>query len=215
MRDIVRQAGVALALVTYYFGTKESLFGAVIMRRLGVVEAGRREAYDALIASGEVTVEGVIEAFISPYVRLLSSGDPGWINYARLIGRLDTRERWRPIIAELNATAERFLSVLARALPGVPRVRLIRGFVFSMKLMISTLPENQRFEELAGGLVAGNDLNAAYRDLVAYAAGGLRALANQPGQQRRRPAVGRSKGNAATERRRRPSERGKRTELRP
>src|SRR5436305_14921524 len=69
MRDIVREAGVNLATVYYYFGSKTGLMEAVLKRRFGPL---RREHLEILgrfelEAKGRpLSVEKILEAMLRP-----------------------------------------------------------------------------------------------------------------------------------------------------
>ena len=72
VRDVARKAHVDTALVHYYFATKRGVFDAVFQRRAAILNKERIamiDAYEAAPGPGGVTVEGLIEAFLTSAVR--------------------------------------------------------------------------------------------------------------------------------------------------
>jgi AcrR family transcriptional regulator len=192
MRDIVHQAGTRLALVTYHFGTKSALFEEIIKRRAGVLDRGRREGLDALLQSSAIDIESLLRAFMEPYFTMMKGGQPGWNNYAHLIARANHTDRWLPIAKRyFDETALRYIDVLHRLYPKVGHEVLARAFFFSIALMTHTFAQNRRIERLSGGKIRADDLDSAYYALVAYAAGGIRALAQgSPAHEGKQPVRG-------------------------
>lgn len=73
LRSIIGEAGVNLAAVHYHFGSKEGLLKAVILRRVGPVNAERLAMLDACeraAGGGRLEVEKVLEAFLVPTFRM-------------------------------------------------------------------------------------------------------------------------------------------------
>ena len=68
LREVARKAGVDGALLHYYFDSKRGLFDAVFLRRAEILNQERIEALDAYAAAhgDEMTVEGLMEAFLTP-----------------------------------------------------------------------------------------------------------------------------------------------------
>ena len=67
------------ALVHYYFGAKRGLFDAVFLRRAEMWNAERVSAIDryAETAGGDMTLEGLLEAFLRPPFEWSLKGGPG------------------------------------------------------------------------------------------------------------------------------------------
>ena len=86
-RDIAAQAGVTLNLIAHHFGTKENLFIAAVEHRYDEWHARVSASLDAATACADVGPRTLIRAFIAPFVACLASGDEGWIDYLRLLGR--------------------------------------------------------------------------------------------------------------------------------
>jgi AcrR family transcriptional regulator len=177
MRGITNRAGVRLALATYHFNTKESLFESIIARRAEVLNDRRLAALNALLNAGKPSVEQILTAFIKPYLDLRVSRDLGWRNYSLLIAQLAQINRWLPLVDKyFNPTAREFQKALCAALPDMSRELVSRCFVFCIQLMVSELAGNERIDTLSRGALKGNDVKQVYSDLVAFLVGGFDAI---------------------------------------
>ena len=67
-RDIARQAGVNLALLNYYFGSKEELFSIIMMENYGAFLHG----LSAVLNHPDTSVEAKITAVVSAEIDLLT-----------------------------------------------------------------------------------------------------------------------------------------------
>ena len=95
MRDITTAADVNLAAINYHFGSKESLFIAVMERRTIPINRERIRRLDALevdAGTKPVTAENLVRAFLSPMLESRS----GWTesdsrdSFLKLVGRSHT-----------------------------------------------------------------------------------------------------------------------------
>lgn len=126
MRAITSTAQVNLAAVNYHFGSKEGLMVAVFARRLWPVNQMRLAALTAAEqAAGDqpVPVEAILEAFIGPVIDRSLAPDDGE-RFARLFGRacFEPGAFMTSLLKEeLEPVLQRFVAVLARAIPGVSR----------------------------------------------------------------------------------------------
>src|SRR5690348_4795657 len=93
MREIVREAGVNLATVYYYFTSKHGLMDAVLKRRFGPL---RQEHLDLLrqfeeeAKGGRLPVEKILEAMLLPPLRLVAASAAQRQAVTRLLGRMVT-----------------------------------------------------------------------------------------------------------------------------
>jgi AcrR family transcriptional regulator len=180
MRDITTRAGVRLALATYHFNTKESLFESIIARRAEVLNDRRLAALNAMLQAGKPSVEQILIAFIKPYLDLRVSRDLGWRNYSLLIAQLAQINRWLPIVDKyFNPTARKFQEALYAALPNMSRELVSRCFVFCIQLMVSELAGNERIDTLSRGALKGNNVKQVYADLIAFLLGGFDAISTR------------------------------------
>lgn len=178
-RAITDLAGVRLNLLSYHFGTKERLFQAVIDRRLEVLMAETEQALARLRESDDpMTVGGVLRAFIHPFYDLASQGDPGWLNYARMVALTSQSERdYQALDQYMQRAVDLFMRGLQDVLPGVSEKAIKSGIYYAITLMLGSFSGMNRITELVEGTASGEALERAYRPLIIYAEAGILALA--------------------------------------
>lgn len=178
-RAITDQAGVRLNLLSYHFGTKERLFRAVIDRRLDVLMGESEQALARLRESDDpMTVGGVLRAVIHPFYDLASQGDPGWLNYARMVALTSQSEHDYPVIEQyMQRAVDLFIRSLQDVLPGVSESAIKSGFHYALALMLGSFTGMNRVSELVEGTASDEALKRAYRPLIIYAEAGILALA--------------------------------------
>lgn len=179
LRDITLHAGVTLALASYHFGTKEKLYAEIVGRRADILNRMRRERLAALEKSGNLSTEGIIDAFMRPLFEQMSSGFKGWESYLLILAQLGQTNRWLGLLHDnYDETAELFVSRLRRTLPRVDDAVLLRGFSMVLVSMLQTLSRNRRLDALSGGRLSADDLDAAYKVLLRFAVKGLEGLSD-------------------------------------
>lgn len=177
IRDIAGKAGIALASTNYHFGSKEHLLEQVIARRAEAlsIERGKRLATLDPIT---MTVEDIMEAFVSPYVEFLEDGDHGWHSYSNLIAHIIPSGRWKKISEEhFNPTATVFIEALMRVLPDANRNDIVRAFAFAAGLMTIAFSGNRRIEALSNYKLNASDYRATYKALIPFLTAGIEGLA--------------------------------------
>ncbi|MGP0089566.1 MAG: TetR/AcrR family transcriptional regulator [Xanthobacteraceae bacterium] len=149
MRQIGAAAKAQIALISYYFGTKERLYRAVFKRRLDPVSRQRLDALHQVLTrtAPPATIEDVLDALARPWVELRDS--PEGRNYTRLIAREvnDPRERHRGIVEEmLDPIAREFIAAMERVLPdhSLADVHWAYHFFIGALLLVMVNPERTR-----------------------------------------------------------------------
>ncbi len=146
LRTVMQAAETNVAAIHYHFGSKEGLLDAVLRGRLGQVTDERNAAL-AELSEGEVTVRELAVAFVRPVVTVLGSGGEHWI---RLVGRLlATDEKGLGVLSgsflQRNA---RFVELLERKSPGVPRRTLDFRLTQAMHVTLNVLGDIERVRRL-------------------------------------------------------------------
>lgn len=180
VRDVAAAAGVDTALVHYYFGAKRELFDAVLARRADTVNQARLDAMAAYQAAHprEMTVEGVIEAFIGPLIELSTTGDPGWRNYFRLVALVNNTPAWggETMHRFFDPVVRRLIELLRQALPDAEVRDLYWSYQFLTGAMMLAVSETGRIDQLSDGLCRSDDMPAVRARLYAYCAAGIREV---------------------------------------
>ena len=183
LRALTEQAGVNLAAVHYHFGSKQSLFAAVIERRVGALNAERLRAMDAAeAAAGEerpLPLETLLEAFFGPPLRATVWSDPGYAHFLRILGRMNSATgehvvALRDVFHEVQA---RFLPALLATLPHLTEPDLLWRMHFLIGAMSTLFADPRRIKLISDGRCDSEDPDETLRQLVTFAAGALRAPA--------------------------------------
>ena len=183
LRSVTKEAGVNLAAVHYHFGNKEDLLRAVLGRIVIPVNRERLEMLERVeaAAGGEPpTLEGILEAFIAPDLRLIRDLGERGVIITRFLGRSYTEpaEMVQALIREqYEELGQRFMEVTARALPDVPQAELYWRFKLVVGVLTYILADTDRTGGYAEDL---SDVDGTVRRLVAFLAPGLRAPVPAP-----------------------------------
>jgi AcrR family transcriptional regulator len=191
LRQIISDAGVNLAAVHYHFGSKEALISAVFARRISGLtreRLGLLEECERVAGNGALELEGVLEAFVGPALRLTTTPEKGGRVFMRLFGRTiaePSEQLQRMLNEQFGETAVRFGGALKRALPGLPEAVLCWRFQFVVGAMGYIMADPQNMKVLSGGKCDPADTETAIQELVTFLAAGLRAPAELPRRKRR------------------------------
>ncbi|GMG85191.1 hypothetical protein LNKW23_44070 [Paralimibaculum aggregatum] len=154
IRDVASGAGVQVHAVGYHFGPKEALFDSVVARRASFMTQLRRQALEDLRgASGgaPIAIADLVRAYVTPFIESAGHGEPGWRNYAVLMGRLANSPLGTEIIAKhYDETARTYLDEFCRALPDARPAEIADGFLDTVAAMLSICARTGRAERLVG-----------------------------------------------------------------
>jgi AcrR family transcriptional regulator len=176
VRNITDSAGVRLGLLAYHFRSKEELFAAVVGRRIDVLNGRRIENLSRLLATPPLTVRGILEAFIVPYLELTTQGDEGWRSYTLLIAQISHNEMHAPLLKHhLDPVARRYLDALASCFPKTPREIVVSSFVFTLAAMVGVFARSSRFQSLSDGTLS-SELDTLCPSLIEFAVAGITGL---------------------------------------
>lgn len=183
LRQIVLAAGVNLATVYYYFGSKKGLMEAVLKRRFGPL---RQEQLDRLRQSEQaargrpLSVETILEAMLLPPLRLAVCASAQRQVVMRLIGRIATepnRQTQQLLRGQHEEVRAAFQDALRRSLPKVPAADLRWRIEFVWGALAFVLCNRRRIEKEAADTSDPADTETALSEMTAFFAAGLRAPA--------------------------------------
>jgi AcrR family transcriptional regulator len=100
LRQVTAAAKVNLAAVNYHFGSKDNLIEEVFRRRLDELSRRRLERLADLAGTGSMTLESLLDAFITPALELSLDREGGSV-LMRVLARA---------FAEHNSNLRKFLS---------------------------------------------------------------------------------------------------------
>jgi AcrR family transcriptional regulator len=183
IRDVATGCNVQAAVIGYHYGSKVELFNAVVGRRAVIINDARRQALEAQVLASKKTpifIDVLIQMYVAPLLEATSHGDPGWRNFASLMGRLANSPRGTEMInLHFSEVASLYIDQFRRSLPSVPDGRLIDGFLYMVSAMLFVCADTGRWEAMAqAGQGTHRDSHAILDDLVPFVAGGFKALLN-------------------------------------
>jgi AcrR family transcriptional regulator len=150
IRQIAEEAGVPLALVSYYHGQKHELFQAIFDHWRGTVD--ERLALLALAregAPGPQMLRRVVEAFVQPVLRLRASEEGEY--YAQLVARelfYRTPEAAQVLEDHFDPMAHAFIDALHAACPGSTRGAAAWAYQFAVGALLHHISDD-RVERLS------------------------------------------------------------------
>lgn len=196
MRDITAAAEVNLAAVNYHFGSKESLFIAVMERGTVPLNQERLRRLDTLETTAGSTplgTEELVRAFLTPMFEVRS----GWSepeskdSFLKLVGRSHTGLEptlHAKLVGQYEEVIQRFSQALVRSLPHLEPADLIWRTLFligSMSFTMSwagTVLNNRPQAQLAPQEIL--------EELIQFTAKGLSAPPRFAGRTQATPEVG-------------------------
>ncbi|MBL8239673.1 MAG: TetR family transcriptional regulator [Bryobacterales bacterium] len=180
LRAITDHADVNLASVNYHFQSKDALVQAVLMRRLNPVNQRRLEMLNAILQrfpASPPPVEEILEAFYRPVVEEVMKSQREGRPIMPLIGRIFI-EPGELVASQVRSLMSQvvtaFVDAFHLALPQVPPAVLFWRLQFAVGMMSHTFAAAPLIEGLSRGRIRINDTEEVLRQLIAFAAGGLR-----------------------------------------
>ena len=166
----------------FHFASKEALFEALFDRRVSPINAERVAALEALVSKsqrGAISIERVIEEFIKPYLLSSDGFDAGRIVLLQFMARV-AAENDPELQAFMN---ERFyppwhilVKATRAALPDLSDREVSWGLFFLLGALYYVNPDHRWLAELTHNKCDANDTKSAFKFLIPFLAGGLRAL---------------------------------------
>jgi len=190
LRSITAEAGVNVAAIHFHFASKEALFEALFNRRIDPINESRIAGLNATLdraAGGRPQIEEVIAAFVKPYLEAGHGFDAGRIVLLRFMARA-AADQDRSIQNVLRKKFDPPWKVLTKAtrkaFPDISDEGLNWGLFFLLGALYFVNPSRGWLSALSDGKCEAGDTDAAYRYLLPFLAGGLRAI-SKPDQPER------------------------------
>jgi AcrR family transcriptional regulator len=183
LRAITAEAGVNLASVNYYFGSKDHLIVEVLSRAIRPLNERRL----SLLAAARQTpppppipLPLILDCMLRPCLEM--AFDPSRERTFQLLGRSLSEEgnfieqiierEWTPVVGK-------FMQALKETLPSVPETEIYWRIHFTVGAMIHTSCHHRDLTLLSGGLCR-LDLKPTLARLIHYASAGLENAAKPP-----------------------------------
>lgn len=182
LRAITSEAEVNLAAVNYHFKSKDALILEVFGRHLLPVAERRKALLNAYLARAgkrKLKLEPILAAFIRPILEVGSKELKGnGVAAQCLMGRIYSAPgdfTVKLFDANFKETMMQFRAALHRALPDLPVEETLWRMHFTIGALAHTLAGASLLTLISGGLCGTTDMARVERQLVAFAAAGLRA----------------------------------------
>lgn len=125
LREIAREAGTNVNLISYYFPSKTDLFDEVIDAPARELNAERERLLGALElehAPDAVPVEDIFRAFLGPVFAMHSAEPERWRIWILILSQQTGTDIWKAAMARnLSPILQRFVVALQRSLPSADR----------------------------------------------------------------------------------------------
>lgn len=184
LRQITTEAGVNLAAVNYYFGSKDNLYTAVISRGVQPINQARLALLEKALSrqpDSPLEIEAILEAFCRPCFDFIHEhqespllvllGKCMYENESFMVRLME--QEWKPVVMV-------FLNEFRRSLPQLDQAELSWRFHFAVGAMIHTISQARALEYLTQGLCTISDSTTALHRLVAFCAAGMRTPEGLP-----------------------------------
>ncbi len=184
LRQLTKTAGVNLAAVSYYFGSKEGLIDSLVLscldpildRRLTLLDAMEKEAVSAL------PIEEILKAFMLPIIeRSMSDAPLCGESFLKLMGRCTSEPGYRmpeAALPKMHALAARFSEAVARTLPDLPEQQVVWRLHFTCGVLAQTLLHHEDLHRITGGRSGRLDDDKLLAYIIEFCSAGFRAPAS-------------------------------------
>jgi len=173
VRDIAAEAGVNVAALNYYFGSKTALANEIFRRRSSELNRERFALLQAALEqhNGTPPVRPILSALFAPPLNWLYSNDRRNTSIQLVLrGRTEGTEEMRTALKRHVSHLEPFSDALKAACPDIPANTLYWRLHFCLALIHNNRPaEFERLALLSKGLtkkVEANDLLAFMLDFA-------------------------------------------------
>jgi AcrR family transcriptional regulator len=177
LRNVVSEAGVNLAAVSYHFGSKEELFRAVVQRfSRPVTERELRLLSELQAGQSLPSVEEILTVVLKPSLEILTQDPDNHVMRAQFMGRCRTEPKPIQQIAseEFAAVTEACLDLLQRVLPDQSRSQLYWKLDLVIASLIRVLTEaGQPYALLKSN--RPEDIQTTTQKLVEFLSPGMRS----------------------------------------
>ncbi|TQM26326.1 TetR family transcriptional regulator [Nocardia bhagyanarayanae] len=147
LRAVMSAAGANVAAVHYHFGSKEALIEALIRQRSDAVATRRAALLDEVEQSGVVSARGLAEAFVLPVWEMATGEGGSWVKFIASV--LGSGHPALSTVAEGFADqARRFMTLLGRAFPDLPRHTIRFRLAQAMTLTFQVLGDVHQTQDL-------------------------------------------------------------------
>jgi AcrR family transcriptional regulator len=176
IRDLTAEAGVNIASINYYFGSKDKLLYELFKRRTNeMTDARLAGLHEAQARSGGApSVRDIMRALVAPGIEWRDPNSPHRHAF-RFLSRARTEgtPQIKKVIDTRLGALEEFRDALLKAAPGATIEEVVWGLHFALSTMHHVGVERSRIQALSMGACDGRDVRELIERLVTYTAAGF------------------------------------------
>lgn len=189
LRELTTQAGVNIAAVNYYFGSRSALEEAVFEEVAIHVNKQRLAALKALLkaaaeANARPSLEAIIDTFTEPYLGEALSNEGALLAQLILKHRDAPTEMTKRLVhSHFDPMAKKYVSALALAIPHASQDELVWRYMFMTSTVVLTATDrskNNRVAAISAGKLDAADTRSLRAALMRFLVGGMSASAESP-----------------------------------
>ena len=177
LRELTAAADTNLAMVSYYFGSKDQLLLALIRRAAKSVRAERLRLLEkAQQTSGTTTqrVRQVMHALLAPVILHNGESETGML-YGTLMARTmaDNPPELSNVLVRQTKHLDPFVQALQQLLPALPLPELYWRLHFALNIEHALATELPRLQHFSGGLCDTQDQEGILNRVLDFVVSGL------------------------------------------
>ncbi|QQL43906.1 TetR/AcrR family transcriptional regulator [Sulfuriroseicoccus oceanibius] len=183
LRDITSKAKVNLASVSYYFGSRDGLVDAVILRAIRRWNERRVELLEDAEKAAEkeqrkLTLHEIVAALVDPLLETGNDREPSTEFLGSVLSRSfgsgdrDFPAEMRPAYDEVS---ERFAKALGETVPHLAEREIFWRVFFGIGGLFRIFSHGQLFTDAFGDRSGGMEKDLVRRQLIAFIVGGMQA----------------------------------------
>jgi AcrR family transcriptional regulator len=180
LKDVAARIGVSSTLLHYHFKGKESIYEAVWARKAPLSTQHRLQSMRSYAAEvgDNVTVEGALQAWITPDLNVHIENEEYWIAFGKIAAQANSAAGWGAgkMTKYFDPVAVALIDLLKKAMPDCDEETIFWGYHFLSGAMTHNMARTHRLDSLSHGLCSSDDFVSIRQYMAAFMAAGFQAI---------------------------------------